>query len=392
MEVVGWIFFVFALLASVMFHEFGHFWTARRFGMKTPQFFLGFGPTLWSIHRGETEYGIKALPLGGFVRITGMTPLEDAELSATDRERAFYRQRPRHRAIVLGAGSFMHFVLAIVLLLVIAMGLGVAKPTTTIGRIATCVPASATASDCPSGAPASPAAKAGLKSGEKIVAFGGTEVTDWDQLTAAITAHPPGPAQVTVERGGERVTVTADLASVPGRKGSYLGVTPEMHNDRLGPVDAVSYAVGIMGETFAGVGKVIVALPASLPNLFSPDRGSNPEGSASSIVGAADITGQIVAADSSWQAKTATLLYLVVSLNVFVGVFNLLPLLPLDGGHLAVLCWERIRGGIARMRGRPDPGPVDMTKLAPATVVVIAALIGLGVLLVLADIVNPIKL
>lgn len=392
MNVLGWAVFFVALLVSVMLHEAGHFVTAKRFGMKATQFFVGFGPTLWSRMKGETEYGIKAIPAGGFVKIVGMTPLEDVD--PADEPRAFYRQKAVPRAIVLAAGSFMHFVIAFVLLLVIAMGLGLPdqqKPTTTVGSVSACVPASDTA-PCKPGDPVSPARRAGLREGDEVVAFAGHPVHSWEGLAAAIRSHGPGPADLTVIRGGRRVTLHADLVPAKGHPGSFLGMGPQLRAVRLGPAAAVVFSGRAIGSMLNGVGQVLADLPAAIPKLFSPQRADTPGGSVGSIIGAARYSGEVLAADTSWSVRVSRLLVIVVSLNVFVGAFNMLPLLPLDGGHLAVLLYERARAWIARLRGRPDPGMVDMRKLLPATYVVFVLLIGLGMLLVLADIVNPLSI
>ena len=192
---LGVVIFVLALLISVMLHEAGHFLTAKKFGMKVTQFFVGFGQTLWSRVRGETEYGIKALPLGGFVKITGMTTLD--EVDPADEPRSFRNQPGWQRIIVLAAGSFMHFALAFFLLIVLASGLGLENSNTTaVGTVDSCVPASVTAlnnQSCSASRGTSPAQLAGLKPGDKIIAIGGTRVRNWTQLGAAIRAQPAWP-------------------------------------------------------------------------------------------------------------------------------------------------------------------------------------------------------
>lgn len=388
--ILGVIAFVVALLVSITLHEAGHLVTAKKFGMKASQFFVGFGPTLWSRMRGETEYGIKALPLGGFVKIVGMTPLE--EVDPADEPRAFYRQPGPQRAVVLAAGSVTHFLITFVLLLVVAMGIGIPgqTPTTTVGTISPCVPAKPSAG-CTASDPPSPAAEAGLRPGDRIVAVDGTRVTSWDDLAATIERHPPSTTEVTVVRDGERLTLRADLATRPEGSGSFLGFTPSGGVQRLGPVDSVVYAGQKMGEMVVLVGQVLADLPSTIPHLFSEDRGES-GGGAASIVGAAYISGQAIADDAPAREKALIFLSIIISLNLFVGILNLLPLLPMDGGHLAVLAFERARAGVARLRGRPDPGPVDMKKLLPATYAVVVLLVGFGVLLIFADIVNPLTL
>ena len=397
MSVLGWITFVIALLISVMIHEWGHYITAKKFGMKVTEFFIGFGPRVWSFRRGETEYGVKAIPAGGYCKITGMTPLE--ELSPEDEPRAFYRQGAWRRFIVLIGGSFMHFVIAIVLLMVIAMGIGLPndpKPTTKVDVVSSCVPATDT-SPCAKNDPASPAKKAGMKAGDQVVEFGGTKIANWTQLSDAIHKHKPGPTKVVVLRDGARTTLNVDLAPARGAANtSFLGMTPyapPVTYSRQGPVGAVKYTGETIGTSLAAVGEVIVDLPAAIPHLFGAHRADSPGGQAGSVVGAARVTGEVFAAqDASIQAKATLVLLIIISLNLFVGVLNVLPLPPMDGGHIAVLLYERVKVRIMRMRGKPDPGPVDMNKLLPVTAVVLVLLVGLGVTLILADIINPLKL
>ena len=242
MTLLGWIIFIFALLFSIMLHEFGHFVTAKKFRMKVTQFFVGFGQTLWSTIRGETEYGVKAIPAGGYVKIVGMTALEDVD--PEDEPRSFRRQPPWQRMIVLGAGSFMHFALAFVLLFILAVGIGLANTnSSTIGSIDPCVPTSITAASCAKSDPASPAVKAGLRTGDKIIALGGTRVHTWNELGAAIRAQKAGtPVTVTVIRDGHELTLHPSLAVVNGRKGSYLGISPAVLYATVNPIRAVTYA------------------------------------------------------------------------------------------------------------------------------------------------------
>ncbi|MFI6521199.1 M50 family metallopeptidase [Spirillospora sp. NPDC050679] len=381
--------FVVALLASVMLHEAGHLLTAKRFGMKATQYFVGFGPTLWSRRRGETEYGVKAVPLGGFVRIVGYTTLE--EVPEADRERAFYRQPAGRRAVVIASGVVANFLVAFVLLAVLAMTVGVRDetPTTTVQRVGACVPASAQAS-CGAGRPPSPAAAAGLREGDRVVAFGGAPVGDWEDLRRAIGAARPGQSvPVVVERGGARRTLQARLADSGGQ--AFFGMSPAPRYVREDPAGAAAFAVQGIGRTIGGIGTALADLPSALPRLFSPDRGDTPGGQVGSVVGATGVSGQIFASTATLRDKAALFLSLVVSVNIFLGAMNVLPLLPLDGGHLAVLAYERARARTARLRHRPDPGPVDLARLMPVAYLAVLLLIGLGVLLILADVLNPLR-
>ena len=387
---IGVLIFVVALLASVMLHEAGHFATAKMFGMKATQFFVGFGSTLWSRKRGETEYGIKVLPLGGFVKIVGMSSLD--QVDPADEPRAFRSKPGWQRVIVLVAGSFMHFVIAFVLLFILAAGIGLVNQNTTTIDVMPCVPASATAT-CTKADARSPAQLAGLKAGDEIVAIAGQPVHDWNQLGSVIKRQPAGkPVAFTIRRDGRTFTKDVTLAYASWHKGSYLGVEPVLLYSRQNPVQAASFAGnqfgGIVTQSFSAIGKI----PQALPYLFAKNRASTPGGQVSSMVGAADFTGQVVAANLGWQQKTTVVLLIIIEVNIFVGIFNMLPLLPLDGGHVAIVVFERARAWLARMLRRPDPGPVDIRKVVPVSVGVFALFVALALLLIAADIVNPVTL
>jgi membrane-associated protease RseP (regulator of RpoE activity) len=402
---LGVVIFVIALLVSVVLHEFGHFLTAKTFRMKVTQFFVGFGTTLWSFRRGETEYGVKALPLGGFVKITGMTHLE--EVDTVDEPRSFSRHPGWQRLIVLFAGSFMHFLLAFLLLFAIAVGIGVPnanrntvfplKLRTTDGSsaVSACLPRDAKAFDdgsCGGSTARSPASLAGLRAGDTIVSVAGKPVHTWDQLDAAIRAKPAGwPTDIVVVRDSKRLTLRITPAKVPGRSGSYIGIEEQLFQ-RAGVVGGVSFAGNMFGEVVTTSVQAVAKLPAALPYLFSKNRSKTPGGDVTSVVGAADVAGQVVEAGGGWQYVVTELLLIVLSLNIFVGLFNLLPLLPMDGGHMAVVIYEMIRSWIARLLRRPDPGLVDIRRLIPVSVGLFALIVGLGLILIAADIFNPIHL
>ncbi|POM24486.1 Zinc metalloprotease Rip1 [Actinomadura rubteroloni] len=388
----GAVAFVVALLATVMLHEGGHLLTAKRFGMKATQYFVGFGPTLWSWRRGETEYGVKAIPLGGFVRIVGYTPLED--VPPEDRDRAFFRQPPGRRVIVIGAGVVVNFVFAFVLLMVMAMTVGVRDPgtaTATADAISTCVPADLSGK-CGPGRPPSPALAAGMRAGDRVVRFGGRPVADWTDLRDAIgDARPGQTVPVVVQRpGAGTLTLRPRLAAVAGAP--FLGMSARVVGagwDRRGPLGAAEFAADAVGGTVRAMGTALADLPNALPRLFSPERARTPGGQVGSVVGATQASGQIFSAHGSWREKIALYLSLVVSVNLFLGALNVVPLLPLDGGHLAVVAYERIRAAVNRARGRPDSGTVDLRRIMPLTYLAVIVLVGLGVLLIIADVVNP---
>jgi membrane-associated protease RseP (regulator of RpoE activity) len=308
------------------------------------------------------------------------------------------RNKPAwQRAIVMVAGSFMHFALAFVLLLFLALVIGQANDnTTTVGSVSACVPGSAKAFDegsCAHNRGQAPAQLAGLKANDKIIAIDGKPVHNWTQLGTVIRAQKAGVrVPVTVVRDGRQLTLYATPAVVPGRGGSYLGIGDDVIFQRSGPAGAVTFAGSAFGQVLTGSVSAVAKLPAALPDLFAKDRAKTPAGNVSSMVGAADIAGQAVASGGGWEYSVSDLLLIVISINIFIGAFNLLPLLPLDGGHLAVIIYERIRAWLARLRGKPDPGLVDLQRLIPVSVGVFALLIGLGVLLMAADIFNPVHL
>jgi membrane-associated protease RseP (regulator of RpoE activity) len=396
MDLIGWVIFIVALLVSVMLHETGHFVLAKKFGMKVTRYFVGFGPTIWSTWRGETEYGIKALPFGGFVKIVGMHSLDDPD-DPEDEPRAFRSHPAWQRILVLLAGSAMHFLLALLLVFGLALGVGIANDNVTqVGTISSCVPVSVTAYDngsCTGSHLTSPAQLAGLQVGDVVTAFDGRPVSNFTQLTNLIRPLPPGtPVTITVRRDGKLVNLHTKLANVKGRSGSYLGVGPAVLFQVASPLRAIEYSGTTFGQVLVGSAQAVAALPAALPKLFSKDRSSTAAGQVSSVVGAAEATGTEVASNAGWQYKVSFVLLLIASLNIFVGAFNLLPLLPLDGGHIAVIVYERIRAWLARLRGRPDPGLANMAKFLPVSFSLFVVLIFFSLTLVLADIVNPVNI
>src|SRR5487761_266066 len=229
MDLIGWAIFIVALLVSVMLHETGHFVLAKKFGMKVTRYFVGFGPTIWSTWRGETEYGFKALPFGGFVKIVGMHSLDDPD-DPEDEPRSFRSHPAWQRILVLCAGSAMHFLLALFLAFGLALTVGIANDNTQLGTVSTCVPVSLTAYDnssCTGSHVQSPAKLAGLRLGDVVTAIDGQPVTNFTQLTNMVLPQRPGTtATITVRRDGKLITLHAKLATIKGRSGSYLGVAP----------------------------------------------------------------------------------------------------------------------------------------------------------------------
>jgi membrane-associated protease RseP (regulator of RpoE activity) len=390
---IGVITFVVALLLSVMLHEAGHFATAKAFGMKASKFFVGFGPTLWSFRRGETEYGVKAIPAGGFVKIEGMTALE--ELDAADEDRAFYKQPALQRTIVLAAGSFVHFVLAIGILFAVIASTGTdpvhVRATTQIQVVEKCVPRNPNAAACTSKDPVAPASGV-IKAGDKVVAVNGTGVSTYDEMAAKLRAKPGTVVRVTVLRAGQLKTF--GLKTVPveqnGQLVGKIGISPRIENIPVSVAGAVPKTFTTLGFFAKSTVSALGGLPGEISGIVQ-GKPRNPQGAAS-VVDVARVSGQIAQAKASVGARIAQLMLLVAELNFFVGIFNLLPLLPLDGGHIGILGFEKARGWLYRLIGRRDPGRVDIMKVLPLTYAVVAVFVGLSVILLYAGIFDPIKL
>ena len=390
--------FLVALLVSVMLHEGGHFLTARHYGMKATQFFVGFGPTLFSRRIGETEYGVKAIPAGGYVKIVGMTPLED--LQDGDEDRAFYRQPARRKVVVLAAGSTMHFIIAVVLVVAATFAIGtVAQQSPSVGALSCVVP---TVQDtCGPTSPQSPAQLSGLRAGDRVVAIDGRTLSDVEDFQTAVRAAAGRALTVTVERSGARtdLQVVPVLATRPsltdpsvteqvGAVGVQLAAN--YGTERLGPVASIKASGSVMKEFAVGIKTTVTEKLGSVTKLYGSHR--DPEGLVG-IVGAGRISGEVLASTETAGVKALSFVLLVASLNLFVGLFNLLPLLPLDGGHIAVVVFESLRDKARRLRGYRGPlQRVDYNKLAPVTYSVAGAFLLLTLFILGADIVNPIKI
>jgi membrane-associated protease RseP (regulator of RpoE activity) len=379
MEILGILAFVVALLLSVMVHEFGHYITARKFNMKVTEFFLGFGKRIWSFRKGETEYGIKAIPAGGYCKISGMTP--DEVMEPGEESRAFYIARSSKKLIVLGAGSFLHFVLGIVLLFTLLAGVGVNSLTSVVKEVV----------------PESAAVVAGFQQGDEIQSISGEEVTDWASGVELIRASNGGELTFTVIRDGQSLDLRATprLTDVGGEQRYVLGIINEVGTKRFGIFKAGKESLSITGSMTVQSVKSLALLPAKIPELWGQTFGGEERDvdGLVGVVGVARVSGETLASgDQNWSQRIGTFLLIIASLNIFVGIFNLLPILPLDGGHMAVAIADEIRAFIARLRGRPRPAPINVQVLTPITAVVVIILIGLTLLLLVADIINPISL
>lgn len=398
----GIILFALCIGVCLAIHEAAHLGTARMFGMKVRRYFVGFGPTIWSTRRGETEYGLKAIPAGGFCDIAGMTALD--ELSPDEHKRAMWRYPVWKRTVVMASGSISHFILGffVLYLLAVSIGLPNSGQRPVIDDVSKCAQSVASAGPnkveyvpCKPGDPA-PAKVAGMRAGDEIVAVNGTATSTWDEVTG--TLRPlRGPTSVVVERDGQRKTLNVDIAKVrtvvgePGQErvvdAGALGVQKKLRFD-YNPLTAVGGAVAFTGDIFVNVLEGITRLPEKLPLLLEAIAGGErQQDTPMSVVGASQIGGEVV------EAGLWPFFFLLLALvNFGLGVFNLLPLLPLDGGHIAVSWYERVRDWFRRLRGLAAGGPVDYTKLAPVTMVVVAIGGTYMVVAIVADIVNPIRL
>ena len=383
-SLLGIALFVLALMLAIFLHEGGHFTTAKLFGMKVERFFLGFGPTIWSFRRGETEYGVKALPLGGFCKIAGMSPYEndgnflEEDRSANDGatpappERQLRNKPAWQRSIVLAAGSITHFLVAILLtwMVLVAIGIGTGQATTTIDRT---VPLTAGA--------ASPAQTGGLEGGDQIVAVAGRPVNSFDELRAALSDK--GGKRITIEyvRDGERRSTTVVAASQDGR--GFLGFQPTEETRRIGVLAAIPESVELFWrttvDTVKGLGGFVTGLADRMSGPQAAPSGGGGGGGAVSggpvgIVGITRLAGQAVA-NNQW----AIFIAILIQLNIVVGVFNLLPLPPMDGGYLAFVLWQVV-----------TRREVDLRKVVPVAALIVGLLVMLTVGLVWLDITNPV--
>jgi membrane-associated protease RseP (regulator of RpoE activity) len=363
--------------------------------MLVRRYFIGFGPKVFSFRRGETEYGLKAIPAGGFCDIAGMTALD--EVTAEEAPRAFFRKPTWQRVIVLSAGSITHFLIGIVLVYALAVSAGLPnlRNTPVVGELSCAADqVSPTAlADCTPGA-AQPAVAAGLKSGDRLVSVAGTPTPTWPDAVTAIRAAN-GPTPVVVERDGREVGLTVDVARVKridATSGATVTVGAIGAGQKTvfsyGPLSAVPATVDFTGQMFVNVGQGILSFPERIPALWQAlSGGQRDENTPVSVVGAT-----IIGGDAAERGLWEYFILLLALLNFFVGVFNLLPLLPLDGGHIAVNLYERVRDVVRERLGKPKMPPVDYTRLLPLTYFVILVGGAVSLLTLAADIVNPIRL
>jgi membrane-associated protease RseP (regulator of RpoE activity) len=428
---LGVLVFVIGVGLSIGLHELGHLVPGKAFGVKVTQYFVGFGPTVWSRRRGETEYGVKAVPLGGYVKLVGMLPpardaqrgrvrssntgifsqlISDARraeyelVEEGDEDRLFYKLAWWKKVVVMVSGVMTNLVIAFVLFAIVFMGHGVARLTTTISEVSDCVvaydPSATTDRACTPADPVSPAKSAGLHASDQVVAFNGRPISSWQQLQKAIRGNENGSATIVVERNGKRVTTTTSttVSARPSTGGShrvrqvgFLGVTPQVVYVRQGPGFVVSTMANGTWQTVQALG----SLPVKLYHVGRAALGleKRDQNGPISVVGAGRVAGEMTSQDALPVAdRFFSVLLLLAGLNLFLGMLNLVPLLPLDGGQMAGALYEGARRGVARLLRRPDPGFVDIAKLLPVGYVMAGVILVASLVLVYADIVAPVSL
>lgn len=449
---LGVVIFVVAILVSIGLHELGHLVPAKAFGGKVTQYFIGFGPTVWSRRMGETEYGVKAIPLGGYVKIVGMLPPGAAQLGEddgiddqgrpitrvrksntgmftqlisdaraaewetigpADSDRLFYQLSPWKKIVVMGAGPMVNIVIAFLLFAGVFATYGnQAEPEPVAGppvleTVSDCViPYTEERAQCQATDPVSPAVQAGLRPGDTITSFNGTAVTGWGQLRALIQRNADGDAVIGYQRDGEALQGAANTTvearptgDAPGdpdtevvlREVGFLGVTPTTRLVTGGPL----YTLEQMGYMTVDVVQSVLTLPQKVWGVARAIVGLEERAvdSPVSIVGGSRFAGEVASApEPPTSQKAVFLLTLIAGFNLFIGLFNFLPLLPLDGGHIVSAAWEGVRRRLARLRGRPDPGYVDAARLLPVAYVVGSAMLVMGVVLIIGDLIVPIQL
>lgn len=376
------------IIAMIVIHEGGHFLAAKAFGMKSTEAFFGFGPKLWSLQRGETEYGIKAIPLGGYVRIIGMNPFE--EIPTEDEVRTYRAAAFWKKAVVVLAGIFSHFVVALLLLWFVGTMWGVVvfdddgSPirTTTVAAVSELVPGTSETT---------PAHESGIEATDIIVATNGTAVATWEGFVDFASTHGGEPVVITVERDGATIDLDSTLVLIDrpivvdgeyvlGPDGEpmteevgFFGVTPEAERESVGPIAMIGSAVGQFGEAVVmsvrGLWEMIIGFPKLVLSLFGGDDEILDTVRPISPIGLVRIAGPL----------ESTLLLLAM-VNIFVGVLNFVPLYPLDGGHFSVAAYEKVTGRTP-----------NIERMLPVAAAVFIFLVSLGLMGVYLDIFKPIQ-
>ncbi|MCB2412166.1 site-2 protease family protein [Demequina sp. TTPB684] len=423
LQVLFIVLFAVGLMLSIALHELGHLIPAKRFGVKVSEYFVGFGSTLFSRQRGETTYGIKAFPLGGYVRLVGMVPpgdavkpvkvrgwmrdlIDDARTASeaeigADRDRAFYRLSWWKKAIVMAGGPVVNLVLAALLFTVVFSGIGSHVQTLTVRDTVACVPPAGTV-DCAPGDEESPAVTAGIQPGDVFVAVDGIPTESWADVADYVSQRPGEPVELTMSRGGETVELSLTPAprQVVAGDGSaavdtvgYMGVYSQTQRER----QPLTSGIEVTGDYIAQTAVVITQLPQQLWHISRAALRleERSQESVMGLVGVGRVAGDVGANDNEGVTnldKVAQLLLLLGGLNLALFVFNMIPLVPLDGGHIASAFWQAIKNAWARSRHLAHPAPVDVARMMPLAYSVFGVLIVMSLVLVFADIVAPVRL
>ena len=396
-SLVGIVVVVIGILASVALHEVGHMVPAKKFGVLVPDYAVGFGPALWKKKIGDTTYALRAILLGGYVKIVGMyaparpgTRLvgRGGKPTLAQEHRAFYRLSAPKKITVMLGGPMMNLLICFVLSAIAMMGIGTPTASRTIAEVPTTVTSA-------SGEVSSPAHEAGVRPGDTVVAWNGQPVATFADLQRAVGATQEGESAVlTVERDGGTVDLT--VSPVTGSQGARIvGVTAgyEYVSASLTDVAAANW------QMFTGTTAVVTRLPQAVwqvgRSVFTDEKRDS--SGVVSVVGVGRLAGEVTGDSQALGLQdtrqvVAVLLGLLASLNMALFVFNLIPLPPLDGGHIVGAVYEGVRRMIARVRGAEDPGPADTARLVPLTWAVGGLLVAMSVILIVADIVKPVSL
>ncbi len=400
MSVLGIVLFALAITASIALHEAGHMFTARAFGMRVRRFFVGFGPTLWSVKRGGTEYGIAALPFGGFCDIAGMTAMDP--VTEEEAPHAMVKKPAWQRIAVLSGGIVMNILIGVVIIFGVAVSSGIRNPyadfTPKVGQVV-CVADQVDEKTLAECSGPGPAGQAGVQVGDTLVAVDDEPIETFADLRTYVAQRPGEMVALEVERGGSSQSIDVPVARVERIDPSTgeridvgaVGIAAAPVKDavkQFGPVEAVPAAAKFTGQMLRASVDGLMAFPGKIPGVVASIFGGERdiEGPIS-VIGASRTGGELVERDQ-WPAFWMML----ASLNFFLALFNLVPLPPLDGGHIAVVIYEKIRNALRRLRGLPPAGPANYEKLMPLTYFMAALLLVVGVLVMAADVVNPVNL